>query len=76
MYEPLLHCKKNGKITGNQLPVNFPLFFTGAGKHFQESGTELRWHKSYRTVAKDIIGFFCHTDLQSYKGIFEYCRLT
>ena len=29
-----------GKITGNQLPVHFPLFFTGARKHFQESGTE------------------------------------
>ena len=30
----------NGKITGNQLPVHFPLFFTGAHEHFQESGTE------------------------------------
>ena len=30
----------HGKITGNQLPVHFPLFFTGARKHFQESGTE------------------------------------
>ena len=29
-----------GKITGNQLPVHFPLFLTGARKHFQESGTE------------------------------------
>ena len=29
-----------GKVTGNQLPVHFPLFFTGARKHFQESGTE------------------------------------
>ena len=29
-----------GKINGNQLPVHFPLFFTGALKHFQESGTE------------------------------------
>ena len=29
-----------GKITGNQLPVHFPLFFTGAHKHFQESGAE------------------------------------
>ena len=29
-----------GKIAGNQLPVHFPLFFTGARKHFQESGTE------------------------------------
>ena len=29
-----------GKITGNQLPVHFPLFFKGARKHFQESGTE------------------------------------
>ena len=28
-----------GKITGNQLPVHFPSFFTGARKHFQESGT-------------------------------------
>ena len=28
------------KITGNQLPVHFPLFFTGARKRFQESGTE------------------------------------
>ena len=28
------------KITGNQLPIHFPLFFTGARKHFQESGTE------------------------------------
>ena len=38
-----------GKITGNQLPVHFPfffcfvfsccVFFTGARKHFQESGT-------------------------------------
>ena len=39
-----LHCKNifrfYGKITGNQLPVHFPLFFTGARKHFQESGTE------------------------------------
>ena len=26
-----------GKITGNQLPVHFPLLFTGARKHFQES---------------------------------------
>ena len=39
------HTVKNfrrfyGKITGNQLPVHFPLFFTGARKHFQESGTE------------------------------------
>ena len=25
-----------GKITGNQLPVHFPLFFTCARKHFQE----------------------------------------
>ena len=29
-----------GKITGNQLPVHFPLSFTGARKPFQESGTE------------------------------------
>ena len=29
-----------GKITGNQLPVHFPLCFTGIRKHFQESGTE------------------------------------
>ena len=29
------------KITGNQLPVHFPLFFTGACKHFLESDTEL-----------------------------------
>ena len=29
-----------GKITGNQLPVHFPLFFTGAREHFQESGKE------------------------------------
>ena len=40
-----VHRKKNirrfyGKITGNQLPVHFPLFFTGARKHFQESGEE------------------------------------
>ena len=28
-----------GKITDNQLPVHFPLFFTGARKHFQEPGT-------------------------------------
>ena len=28
-----------GKITGNQLPVHFPFFLTGARKHFQESGT-------------------------------------
>ena len=48
----------HGKITGNQLPVHFPLFFIGARKHFQESST------------------VCHTALQSYKGIFEYCRLT
>ena len=39
------HCKKisvdfTEKITGNQLPVHFPLFFTGARKHFQESDTE------------------------------------
>ena len=27
-----------GRITGNQMPVRFPLFFTGARKHFQESG--------------------------------------
>ena len=32
-------CGPYGKITGNQLPVYFPLFFTGARKHFQESGT-------------------------------------
>ena len=25
-----------GNITGNQLPVHFPLFFTGARKHLQE----------------------------------------
>ena len=29
-----------GKITDNQLQVHFPLFFTGAREHFQESGTE------------------------------------
>ena len=29
-----------GKMTGNQLPVYFALFFTGARKHFQKSGTE------------------------------------
>ena len=29
-----------GKITCNQLPVHFPLFFTGARKHFQQSDTE------------------------------------
>ena len=38
------HCKNvrrfYGKITGNQLPVRFPLLFTGTRKHFQESGTE------------------------------------
>ena len=38
------HCKTArrfyGKITGNQLPVHFPLLFTGTRKHFQESGTE------------------------------------
>ena len=28
-----------GKIIGNQLPVHFPLFFTGARNYFQESGT-------------------------------------
>ena len=42
-----MHCKKKktkkkrrfyGKIIGNQLPVHAP-FFTGARKHFQESGT-------------------------------------
>ena len=33
-------CRFYGKITGNQLPVHFPLLFTGARKHFQESGTE------------------------------------
>ena len=43
IHEP--HCKKNirrfyGKITGNKLSVHFPLFFTHARKHFQESGTE------------------------------------
>ena len=47
---PSLHCKKisedftfYGKITCIQLPVHFPFFFffffTGARKHFQESGT-------------------------------------
>ena len=39
-----VHCKNfrrfYGKITGNQLQVQYPLFFTGARKHFQESGTE------------------------------------
>ena len=39
-----VHCKNirmfYGKIIGNQLPVHFPSFFTGARKHFQESGTE------------------------------------
>ena len=39
-----MHCKNirrfYGKITGNQLPVHFPLFFTDARKPFQESGTE------------------------------------
>ena len=29
-----------GKITGNQLPIHFPLCFTGIRKHFQELGTE------------------------------------
>ena len=30
-----------GKITGNQLPVHFPLYFTDARKRFhQESGKE------------------------------------
>ena len=37
-----IHCKNirrfYGKITDNQLPVHFPLFFTGACTHFQESG--------------------------------------
>ena len=40
----IVHCKNirrfYGKIAGNQLPVHFPLFFTGVRKHFQESGTE------------------------------------
>ena len=41
-----IHCKNIRrllsiiKITGNQLPVYFPLFFTGARKHFQASSTE------------------------------------
>ena len=34
-----IHCKNirrfYGKITGDQLPVHFPLFFTDARKHFQ-----------------------------------------
>ena len=39
---PAAYTAKNirrfyGIITGNQLPVHFPLFFTGACKHFQES---------------------------------------
>ena len=42
--EERLHCKNirrfYGKISGNQLSVHFPLFFAGARKHFQESGTE------------------------------------
>ena len=29
------------KITGNQLPVHFSIFFTGARKHFQEHFQEL-----------------------------------
>ena len=33
-----------GKITGNQPSVHFPVFFTGARKHFQESSIE-RWQK-------------------------------
>ena len=44
VFEPLkIYTAKNirifyGKITGNQLPVYFP-FYTGARKHFHESGT-------------------------------------
>ena len=49
-----MHCKNvrifYGKITGNRLPVHFPLFFTGA----QETFSGVR----HRTVAKDIIVFF------------------
>ena len=44
MGEKNMHCQNirrfYGKITGNRLPVHFPLLFTGARKNFQESGTE------------------------------------
>ena len=56
------HCKNirrfYGKITGNQLPVHFPLLFTGTHKHFQESGTEQK--------QRTLLFFFCHTILQRY----------
>ena len=52
-----------GKITGNQLPVHFPFFLTGARKYFQESGS------------KKICIACGHIALEPYKGIFECCQL-
>ena len=54
-----------GKITGNQLPVYFPLFFQGARKHFQEPGT---------VGSKKTCIAFGHIALKPCKGIFECCR--
>ena len=60
-----------GKITGNQLPVYFPLFLQAPVNIFRNQAQNgSKGHYWCFFV------FFCHTALQSYKGIFEYCRLT
>ena len=55
-----------GKIAGNQLPVYFQLFFLQAPVNIFRNQAQ-NGSKGH---------FFCQTALQSYKGIFEYCRLT
>ena len=55
-----------GKISGNLLPVHFPLFLQATVNIFRNQAQN--GSKGHNC--------FCHTALQSYKGIFEYCRLT
>ena len=64
-----MHCKNIRrfyvKITGNHLPVHFPLFFVQAPVNI------------FRNQAQNgSKGHYCFFVIQSYKGIFEYCRLT
>ena len=60
-------CKFYGKMTGNQLPVHFPLFL-------QASVNIFRNQAQYGSIG--LVLFFGHIALQPFKGICERCRLT
>ena len=56
-----------GKITGNQLPVHFPLFLRAPVNIFRNQA---------QNGSKKTCIAFGHIALKPYKGILECCRLT